>query len=106
MDRVTVLGLCVCVRVCVCLSVDAYSHTTGHEAARERYQRLQNYANRKNIPKTTAFQRYAMKQAKKKMSTCIIALGLPRPIRLSLCVPWKHKEPRRRVLTNAWNLLL
>ena len=35
-----------CLSVCLC--VDAYSATTGHELANERYQRLQNYANLKN----------------------------------------------------------
>ena len=35
--RVTVVGLC------VCLSVDDYSRTTGYEAAYERYQQLQCY---------------------------------------------------------------
>ena len=34
---VTVVGLC------VCLSVDDYSRTTGYEAAYERYQQLQCY---------------------------------------------------------------
>ena len=33
--------------VCVCLSVDAYSGTTGYEAAYSRYQRLYNYASLK-----------------------------------------------------------
>ena len=43
--RVTVVVLC----VCVCrLSVSSYSHTTGYEAARDRYQRLHNYASLKN----------------------------------------------------------
>ena len=43
--RVTVVGLCVCVSVClfVCLSVDDYSRTTGYEAAYERHQQLQCY---------------------------------------------------------------
>ena len=40
--RVTVVGLS------VCLCVDAYSGTTGYEAAYWRYQRLQNYASLKN----------------------------------------------------------
>ena len=39
--RVTVIGLCVC--LFVCLFVDNYSHTTGYEAAYERYQQLQCY---------------------------------------------------------------
>ena len=39
--RVTVVGLCVCLSVC--LSVDDYSRTTGYEAAYERYQQLQCY---------------------------------------------------------------
>ena len=39
--RVTVVGLCVC--LFVCLSVDGYSRTTGYEAAYERYQQLQCY---------------------------------------------------------------
>ena len=39
--RVTVLGLCVCLSVCV--SVYDYSRTTGYEAAYERYQQLQCY---------------------------------------------------------------
>ena len=39
--RVTVVGLCVC--LFVCLSVDDYSRTTGYEAAYERYQQLQCY---------------------------------------------------------------
>ena len=43
--RVTVLGL-VCLSVC--LSVDDYSHTTGYEAAYERYQQLQCYKGMKN----------------------------------------------------------
>ena len=38
--RVTVVGLCVCLFVSVCLSVDDYSRTTGYEAAYERYQQL------------------------------------------------------------------
>ena len=34
----------VCLSVlCVCLSVDDYSRTTGYEAAYERYQQLQCY---------------------------------------------------------------
>ena len=37
--RVTVVGLC----VCVCLSVDDYSRTTGYEAPYEQYQQLQCY---------------------------------------------------------------
>ena len=41
--RVTVVGLCVCLSVCLCLSVDDYSRTTGYEAAYERYQQLQCY---------------------------------------------------------------
>ena len=32
----------------VCLSVDDYSHTTGNEAAYERYQQLQCYKGLKN----------------------------------------------------------
>ena len=40
--RVTVVGLC------VCLSVYDYSHTTGYEAAYERYQQLQCYKGMKN----------------------------------------------------------
>ena len=44
--RVTVLGLCVCLSVC--LSVDDYSRTTGYEAAYERYQQLQCYKGMKN----------------------------------------------------------
>ena len=39
--RVTVLGLSVCLSVC--LSVDAYSGTTGYEAAYELYKRVQIY---------------------------------------------------------------
>ena len=39
--RVTVLGLCVCLSVC--LLVYDYSRTTGYEAAYERYQPLQCY---------------------------------------------------------------
>ena len=39
--RVTVVGLCVCLSVCLC--VDDYSRTTGYEAAYERYQQLQCY---------------------------------------------------------------
>ena len=46
--RVTVLGLCVCLSVC--LSVDDYSRTTGYEAAYERYQQLQCYKGmKKNV---------------------------------------------------------
>ena len=46
--RVTVLGLCVCLSVC--LAVYDYSRTTGYEAAYERYQQLQcyNYKGKKN----------------------------------------------------------
>ena len=44
--RVTVVGLCVCLSVCV--SVDDYSRTTGYEAAYERYQQLQCYKGMKN----------------------------------------------------------
>ena len=44
--RVTVVGLCVCLSVC--LSVDDYSRTTGYEAAYERYQQLQCYKGMKN----------------------------------------------------------
>ena len=44
--RVTVVGLCVC--LFVCLSVDDYSRTTGYEAAYERYQQLQCYKGMKN----------------------------------------------------------
>ena len=43
---VTVVGLCVCLSVCLSvffLSVDDYSRTTGYEAAYERYQQLQSY---------------------------------------------------------------
>ena len=39
--RFTVVGLCVCLSVC--LFVDDYSRTTGYEAAYERYQQLQCY---------------------------------------------------------------
>ena len=54
------------VTVCVCPSVSSYSRTTGFEAAHERYKRLQNYAREpENLndenPKTTAFERYAVK---------------------------------------------
>ena len=42
----TVVGLCVC--LFVCLSVDDYSRTTGYEAAYERYQQLQCYKGMKN----------------------------------------------------------
>ena len=46
--RVTVVGLCVCLSVC--LSVDDYSRTTGYEAAYERYQQLQCYKGmKKNV---------------------------------------------------------
>ena len=38
----------VCVSVCLSVSLSA-ARTTGYEAARERYQRLQNYASLKNI---------------------------------------------------------
>ena len=50
--RVTVLGLCVCV------SVYAYSCTTGNEAAYERYQQHQcnKRSKNKNVAKTTAFE--------------------------------------------------
>ena len=44
--RVTVLGLSVCLSVC--LSVDAYSGTTGYEAAYELYKRVQIYKGLKN----------------------------------------------------------
>ena len=44
--RVAVVGLCVCVSVC--LSVDDYSRTTGYEAAYKRYQQLQCYKGMKN----------------------------------------------------------
>ena len=43
--------------VCLSVCVDAYSGTTGYEAAYERYQWLQNYAKLKqnNFPETTVF---------------------------------------------------
>ena len=44
--RVTVLGLCVCLSVC--LSVYDYSLTTGYEAAYGQYQQLQCYKGIKN----------------------------------------------------------
>ena len=44
--RITVVGLCVCLSVC--LSVDDYSRTTGYEAAYERYQQLPCYKGMKN----------------------------------------------------------
>ena len=44
--RVTVVGLCVCLSVC--LFVDDYSRTTGYEAAYERYQQLQCYKGMKS----------------------------------------------------------
>ena len=44
--RVTVLGLSVCLSVC--LSVDAYSGTTGYKAAYELYKRVQIYKGLKN----------------------------------------------------------
>ena len=44
--RVTVVGLCVCLSVC--LFVDDYSRTTGYKAAYERYQQLQCYKGMKN----------------------------------------------------------
>ena len=43
--RVTVLGLSVCLSVC--LSVYAYSRSTGYEAAYERYQQLEGYESMK-----------------------------------------------------------
>ena len=48
----------------ICLSDDAYSVTTGYEAA---YQRLQNYASQKKsyFPEKTAFERYAVKTSEK-----------------------------------------
>ena len=55
--RVTVLGLSVCVSVCV--SVYLNSGTTGNKAARERYTRLQRNKRSKNnvadLAKTAAF---------------------------------------------------
>ena len=44
--RVTILGLCVCLPVC--LSVQDYSRTTGYEAAYERYQQLRCYKGMKS----------------------------------------------------------
>ena len=44
--RVTVLGLSV--RLSVCLSLYLYSRTTGNEAVRERYTRLQHNKRSKN----------------------------------------------------------
>ena len=44
--RVTVVVLCVCLSVCLFVSI--YSRTTGYEAAYERYQQLQCYKGRKN----------------------------------------------------------
>ena len=46
--RVTVVGLCVCLFVCLFVSVDDYSRTTGYEAAYERYQQLQGYKGMKS----------------------------------------------------------
>ena len=48
-------SVCLSVR----LSVYDYSHTTGYEAAYERYQQLQCYKGMKNnVAETTAFERY------------------------------------------------
>ena len=41
--RVTVLGLCVCLSVC--LSVGTYSRTTRNKAAKKRYQWVQCHTN-------------------------------------------------------------
>ena len=53
----------------VCLSVNDYSHTTGYEAAYERYQQLQCYKGMKNncadFAETTAFERYGVKTSEK-----------------------------------------
>ena len=46
--RVTVVILCVCSCLSVCVSVYDYSRTTGYEAAYERYQQLQCYKGKKN----------------------------------------------------------
>ena len=53
----------------VCLSVYAYSRSTGYEAAYERYQQLEGYESMKikkgDFPETTAFQRYGVKTSEK-----------------------------------------
>ena len=77
--RVTVLGLCVCLSVC--LSVYDYSRTTGYGAAYERYQQLQWYKGMKNnvaiLLKRLCSRDMAWKQAKKPI--CVMSTGLPWP---------------------------
>ena len=69
--RVTALGLSVCLSVC--LSVDAYSGTTGYEAAYE----LQGPEKlRGDSLETTAFGRYGMKTSEK--ANMIMSTRLPR----------------------------
>ena len=54
--------------LCVCLSVNAYSGTTGYEAAYELYKRVQIYEglNKKGDSlETTVFGRYGVKTSEK-----------------------------------------
>ena len=64
--RVAVVGVCVCLSVCLFVSVDAYSGTTGYKASYARYEWLQNYTNLKYITVTfTVFERCAVKRSEK-----------------------------------------
>ena len=97
--KVTVLGLP------VCLSVSSYSRTTGYEAAHERYQRLQKYANLKN--NMAIFREICHEHLEK--ANLHNRTSLPRPIRL-LFVPCggtrSHHEGRVSPPASAFYLIV
>ena len=86
-----------------CLSV--YSRTTGYEAAHERYQRLQKYANLKN--NMAIFREICHEHLEK--ANLHNRTSLPRPIRL-LFVPCggtrSHHEGRVSPPASAFYLIV
>ena len=93
MHREGYLWLLFC--VCVCVSVDPYSGTTGYKAAHERYQLLQNHANLKN--KMAIFLKRLRSRDipwKQKPVCCLNLIH-------SLCVPGRHKKSQQRACIDS-----
>ena len=103
--RVTVVGLSVCLSVCVSTLILALqatrrpiSDTSGADSELREPEKLLG-----DFPEMTSFERYAVKTSEK--VNCIIALGLPRPDPLALCtLGASHNE--WHVSTPAFYLLL
>ena len=77
----------------VCLSVDAYSGTTGYEAAYELYKRVQIYEGLNNDSLVmAAFGRYGVKTSKKARHTEKIETGASS---FSVIINFKHYKCMR-----------